>query len=464
MTDEFIWVEKYRPKKINDCILPESIKKTFIAFLEEGSIPNLLLSGPPGIGKTTVAKALCEELGADYYVINGSDEGRFLDTVRNQAKNFASTVSLMDSSSHKVIIIDEADNTTHDVQLLLRANIESFYKNCRFIFTCNYKNRIIEPLHSRCSVIDFSIDKNALEVATKNYKNSYLNLEAAYNVSNKDTLYLYNAALVATEAKDYNVALGFYEKLIELGYSGISMNYYAVEKESGKEQVFQDEKSRNFSVDVIGTHDSPRDEMAESVEIDILRSVAAIYKTKENFLKSIEYLEKAKLINENDINLILLESNIRWDMGEVDAYQRLISKALEIEPNNVDLIFNLGVVNADKGNFDDAISYYDKAIEMDPSYTKAYLNAAALILEKEGPMIEEMNSLGMSTADYNRYDELKIERENLYKSAIPYLEKVYNLENDNLSAARTLKNIYSALGNTEQENKYKVIVAELENN
>ena len=304
--------------------------------------------------------------------------------------------------------------------------------------------------------------RTALEV--KNYKNSYLNLEAAYNVSNKDTLYLYNAALVATEAKDYNIALGFYEKLMELGYSGISMNYYAVEKESGKEQVFQDEKSRNFSVDVIGTHDSPRDEMAESVEIDILRSVAAIYKTQENFLKSIEYLEKAKLINENDINLILLESNIRWDMGEVDAYQRLISKALEIEPNNVDLIFNLGVVNADKGNFDDAISYYDKAIEIDPSYTKAYLNAAALILEKEGPMIEEMNSLGMSTADYNRYDELKIERENLYKSAIPYLEKVYNLENDNLSAARTLKNIYSALGDTEQENKYKVIVAELENN
>ena len=304
--------------------------------------------------------------------------------------------------------------------------------------------------------------RTALEV--KNYKNSYLNLEAAYNVSNKDTLYLYNAALVATEAKDYNIALGFYEKLIELGYSGISMNYYAVEKESGKEQVFQDEKSRNFSVDVIGTHDSPRDEMAESVEIDILRSVAAIYKTQENFLKSIEYLEKAKLINENDINLILLESNIRWDMGEVDTYQRLISKALEIEPNNVDLIFNLGVVNAEKGNFDDAISYYDKAIEIDPSYTKAYLNAAALILEKEGPMIEEMNSLGMSTADYNRYDELKIERENLYKSAIPYLEKVYNLENDNLSAARTLKNIYSALGNTEQENKYKVIVAELENN
>ena len=147
MADEFIWVEKYRPKTIDECILPEGIKKTFREFLNEGSIPNLLLSGPPGIGKTTVAKALCHQLGADYYVINGSDEGRFLDTVRNQAKNFASTVSLMDGGSHKVIIIDEADNTTHDVQLLLRANIEAFYKNCRFIFTCNYKNRIIEPLH-----------------------------------------------------------------------------------------------------------------------------------------------------------------------------------------------------------------------------------------------------------------------------------------------------------------------------
>jgi len=160
MKDEFIWVEKYRPKTIDDCILPEDIKKTFNEFLKQGAIPNLLLSGPPGIGKTTVARALCEQLGADYYIINGSDEGRFLDTVRNQAKNFASTVSLMDSdASHKVIIIDEADNTTNDVQLLLRANIEAFYKNCRFIFTCNFKNRIIEPLHSRCSVIDFSVDK-----------------------------------------------------------------------------------------------------------------------------------------------------------------------------------------------------------------------------------------------------------------------------------------------------------------
>ena len=303
--------------------------------------------------------------------------------------------------------------------------------------------------------------KSALEI--KNYEQSYKNLEAAYNVSKKDTLYLYNAALVATEAKSYEVALNYYEALIEIGYTGVSINYYATENDSNEEQVFQDEKSRDFSVDVIGTHNSPRDEMAKSVEIDILRSIAAIYRSEEDFDKSLYYLEKAKIIDSNDINLILLESNVRWEMGNVDKYQELVSKALDIEPDNVDLIFNLGVVNADKGNLSEAIDFYDKAIKLNPAYTKAYLNAAALILDREGEMIKEMNSLGTSTADYNRYDELKIERENLYKSAIPYLIEVYNLENDNISAARTLRNIYSALDDTNGYNKFKEIVESLEN-
>ena len=156
---DFIWVEKYRPKTIDECILPQSIKKTLQDFVDAGELSNMLFTGPPGIGKTTAAKALCEQLGVDSYVINGSDEGRFLDTVRNTAKNFASTVSLTSDSKHKVIIIDEADNTTTDVQLLLRAFIEEFSANCRFIFTCNYKYKIAKPLHSRCTVIDFSINK-----------------------------------------------------------------------------------------------------------------------------------------------------------------------------------------------------------------------------------------------------------------------------------------------------------------
>ena len=166
--NDFLWVEKYRPKKIEHCILPSNVKETFASFVKQGEIPNLLLSGTAGVGKTTIAKALCNELGADFYVINGSDEGRFLDTVRNQAKTFAATVSLTSESRHKILIIDEADNTTPDVQLLLRASIEEFQKNCRFIFTCNFKNKIIEPLHSRTTVIDFNVrGKTKQELASK---------------------------------------------------------------------------------------------------------------------------------------------------------------------------------------------------------------------------------------------------------------------------------------------------------
>ena len=155
---EFLWVEKYRTKKIADCILTEDLKNTFSKFLDQKEIPNLLLSGTAGTGKTTVAKALCEELGIDYIVINGSDEGRAIDTVRTTIKNFASTVSLSGTANHKVIIIDEADYmNAESVQPALRNFIETFHKNCRFIFTCNFKNKIIPALHSRCTVIDFRI-------------------------------------------------------------------------------------------------------------------------------------------------------------------------------------------------------------------------------------------------------------------------------------------------------------------
>jgi DNA polymerase III delta prime subunit len=171
MRDDFLWVEKYRPKTVEECILPIDIKDAFEGFLQQGEIPNLLLSGSAGSGKTTVAKAICEQLGCDYILINGSDEGRFIDTVRNTIKNYASTVSLQTTSKHKVIIIDEADNTTNDVQLCLRANIEAFHANCRFIFTCNYKNKIIEPLHSRCSCLEFGIKGNEkIRIATKFFR------------------------------------------------------------------------------------------------------------------------------------------------------------------------------------------------------------------------------------------------------------------------------------------------------
>ena len=164
MTNQaFLWVEKYRPTKITDCILPESIKNTFIEFIGQKEIPNLLLSGGSGVGKTTVARALCDELHADYILINGSEESG-IDVLRNKIKQFASTVSLQSGS--KVVILDEADYLNpQSTQPALRGFIEEFHRNCRFIFTCNFKNRIIEPLHSRCSVIEFKINGNKIMLA-----------------------------------------------------------------------------------------------------------------------------------------------------------------------------------------------------------------------------------------------------------------------------------------------------------
>ena len=158
MKDHFLWVEKYRPQTIEDCILPEATKATFKEFLKKGEVPNLLLCGTAGTGKTTVARALCEELGCDYIVINGSDEGRQIDTLRTKIKSFASAISF--ESKTKVVIIDEADYLNREsVQPALRAFIETFSENCRFIFTCNYKQKIIAPLHSRTTVIEFKTDK-----------------------------------------------------------------------------------------------------------------------------------------------------------------------------------------------------------------------------------------------------------------------------------------------------------------
>ena len=172
--DNFLWVEKYRPNDIDNCILPDALKATFKEFVDTGSLPNLLLAGGPGVGKTTLAKALCNELGSDYILINGSEDIG-IDVLRTKIRNYASTVSFDQGSSKefgKVIILDEADYLNpQSTQPALRGFIEEFSANCRFILTCNFKNRIIEPLHSRCSLVEFKIgNKDKPKLAGGFYK------------------------------------------------------------------------------------------------------------------------------------------------------------------------------------------------------------------------------------------------------------------------------------------------------
>ena len=177
--ENLLWVEEYRPKNIDECILPDSIKNTFKEFVKNKELPNLLLSGGAGVGKTTVARALCNELDTDYMIINGSEESG-IDVLRTKIKSFASTVSL--SGGQKVVILDEADYLNpQSTQPALRGFIEEFHKNCRFIFTCNFKNRIIEPLHSRCSVIEFKINGNRQKLAGQL-------LDRCVNILNKNNI------------------------------------------------------------------------------------------------------------------------------------------------------------------------------------------------------------------------------------------------------------------------------------
>ena len=182
MREDFLWVEKYRPKTIKDTILSPELKTLFQTFVDNKNVPNLLLTGSQGIGKTTVAKAMLEELGADYIVINGSDEGRLIDTLRTKIKNFASSVSL--AGGRKYVILDEADYCNAEtVQPALRNFMEEFSRNCGFIMTCNFVNKIIQPLHSRCSVIEFKIANKDKPSMAKELYARILNILKQENVS-----------------------------------------------------------------------------------------------------------------------------------------------------------------------------------------------------------------------------------------------------------------------------------------
>ena len=176
----FLWVEKYRPSNVDACILPNEIKKTFIEYVKNKKIPNLILSGGPGVGKTTVAKAIIKQIGATYMMINGSEESG-IDVLRTKIKNFASTVSL--EGGRKYIILDEADYLNpQSTQPALRGFIEEFHENCGFIMTCNYKNRLIEPLHSRCTPVDFIINKSERPKLAQNFFKSVINILNQENV------------------------------------------------------------------------------------------------------------------------------------------------------------------------------------------------------------------------------------------------------------------------------------------
>jgi DNA polymerase III delta prime subunit len=210
--EHLLWTEKYRPKTVEDCILPERLKKPFQEYVNQNTIPNLLLSGGAGVGKTTIAKAMCQEIGCDYMVINGSDESG-IDTFRTKIKNYASSMSL--TGGRKVIIIDEADYLNpNSTQPALRNAIEEFAVNCSFIFTCNYKNRIIEPLHSRCAVVDFNLKNNEKAAMASQFFKRIQSILQSENVEFDDKVI---AELVKKHFPDFRRVLNELQRYSQFG-------------------------------------------------------------------------------------------------------------------------------------------------------------------------------------------------------------------------------------------------------
>jgi tetratricopeptide (TPR) repeat protein len=311
------------------------------------------------------------------------------------------------------------------------------------------------------SMFNLSFEKANNAFQNKNYKVAAQGFDKIYKMSPKDTIYLYYAASAAVSDTDYDAALDYYSKLKNLGYTGISMNYYATNLESGIEESFVSKQTRDLSVKA-KIHMDPRDVKTESKSAEIVKNIALIYVSQGEDEKALGAMADARAENPDDLGLLLSEANVYLKMGNKDKFQSLMEEAVAKDPNNAELLYNLGVLAAQGGNSEESINYYEKAISIDPTYVDAYNNLAVQILAGESGIVEEMNGLGTGSADNKKYEELKEERLQLYRDAIPYLEKALDLKNTNIEATRTLMSIYSALGETEKFKAMKVKFEEME--
>ena len=296
----------------------------------------------------------------------------------------------------------------------------------------------------------------------KNYKRASKKLYTSYMVSKKDTSDLYFAAGNAVNAKEYENALTYYKKLLDLGYTGISKEYIATDIVSGDVVVFASEDDRNTKL-LTKLYTNPKERMSESNKGEILRNVTLIYISQGKNDEAKAMMSEARKENPDDVSLMRAEADMAYNFGDMNTYKRIMEEIISTDPNNAELYYNLGVSSYKNGEKEAAMNYYKKALELKPDYTSALINTANLILSKEGAIIEEMNALGTSKADYDRYDELKEVKANIYRDAIPYLKKAADLRKDDASLLKVLKDIYSQVGMDAESKLIKARLEEIEN-
>jgi len=298
------------------------------------------------------------------------------------------------------------------------------------------------------------LDKNDF-IASSNY------FESAYNISPSDTIYLYYAASTAVNAKQYDRSLSIYETLRALEFTGIEKVFYATNLKTNKQESFNSETLMSISVKA-GTHANPVEELTSSKFPEIIKNIALIYVQNDDNEKALEAMAIARLEDPDNLDLLLTEANVYYKMGNTIKFKELLELAIEKDPNNAELQYNLGVISSDAGDFENSKKYYLRAIELQSDYTNAYINLSALILGQEQTILDKMNNLGSSRADDLKYDQLKEKRKQMYLEAIPYLKSAIEASPDNLQAAKTLSNIYSAVGDSEKYKEYKAIADSLE--
>lgn len=278
----------------------------------------------------------------------------------------------------------------------------------------------------------------------ENFKGASEKLYTGYMINPQDTLYLYFAAANSVNAQDYNTALKYYETLRDLGYTGVETEYVATNKSTGEEEVMN--KAQRDIMVKTGEYIKPETRKTPSRTGEIMKNIALIHISNGAEDKAITAMEAAKAANPDDLTLLQSEADMYYRMGNKEKYQEIMKGIVAKEPDNAILLYNLGVTSYEAGDHPTAVDYYKKALAIDPEMHNARLNIAAAILAKEAAIVEEMNSLGMSKADTKKYDELSEQRKVIYREALPYLEKVMEMDPENKEAMRTSMNIYYQLG------------------
>lgn len=381
-----------------------------------------------------------------------------------KSNNYAEAKAALDQAKSMMSQMDDKQISQYHLLMAESLYAKGTANNDDLNASIGHLNEVGSDYNSESETLRQTMENDLLSKANSsytggNYSDAANKFEQLYQVKPSDTTYLYYSAVSSVSAQDYEKALNNYLKLDDLGYTGQVKEYFATNKETGEEEVM-DKQTRDLYMKS-GDYIKPGERMSESKSGEITKNIALLYVQLDKKDEAIAAIKKARANEPDNSDLILTEANLQYKLGNNEEYKSLIQEAVKLDPNNVDLIYNLGVLSAEANDIEAAKGYYKQVIEMDPAYVNALTNLSALILQEEQSIIEEMNSLGNSAADNRRYDELKEKRKSVYNQAIPYLKSVLDVEPDNVDVARTLMNIYSAIGDTDNQKKMKAKVEEL---